>query len=74
MGKSSASAGLTGLLLLIFVTLKLSKVIAWSWWWVLSPIWITVILWVLVFVVAVVIANYIARKSEDKENKNLNNK
>lgn len=74
MEKSSASAGLTGLLLLIFVTLKLSKVIAWSWWWVLSPIWITVILWVLVFVVAVVIANYIARKSEDKENKNLNNK
>ena len=28
-------------LTLIFVTLKLCKVIDWSWWWILSPIWIT---------------------------------
>jgi len=26
-------------LLCIFITLKLCKIIAWSWWWVLSPIW-----------------------------------
>ena len=28
-------------LTLIFIVLKLTNVIAWSWWWVLSPIWIT---------------------------------
>ena len=28
-------------LALIFVTLKLCKVIDWSWWWILSPVWIT---------------------------------
>ena len=28
------------LLLVLFVGLKLAGVIAWSWWWVLSPIWI----------------------------------
>ena len=28
-------------LTLIFVTLKLCKVIDWSWWWILSPVWIT---------------------------------
>ena len=28
-------------LTLIFVTLKLCNVIDWSWWWILSPIWIT---------------------------------
>jgi hypothetical protein len=28
------------LLLIVFITLKLAKVIAWSWWWVLSPLWI----------------------------------
>lgn len=28
------------LLLVAFVVLKLCKVIDWSWWWVLSPIWI----------------------------------
>ncbi len=30
----------TSSLLLIFVTLKLTKNIDWSWWWVLSPFWI----------------------------------
>ena len=28
------------LLTVVFVALKLCKVIAWSWWWVLSPAWI----------------------------------
>lgn len=28
-------------LTLIFIVLKLCDVIAWSWWWVLSPVWIT---------------------------------
>lgn len=30
-------------LTLIFVTLKLVGVITWSWWWVLSPIWLPVV-------------------------------
>jgi hypothetical protein len=30
-----------GLLTLLFITLKLTKVITWSWLWVLSPIWIS---------------------------------
>lgn len=28
-----------GILGLIFITLKLCKVITWSWWWVTSPFW-----------------------------------
>lgn len=28
-------------LTIVFVVLKLCKVINWSWWWVLSPIWIS---------------------------------
>lgn len=28
-----------GLLGVAFVVLKLCKVIAWSWWWVLAPFW-----------------------------------
>lgn len=27
-------------LLLLFIGLKLGKVLDWSWWWVLSPFWI----------------------------------
>lgn len=42
--KASASGGIgfTGLLAVAFIVLKLTHVIDWSWWWVLSPIWIPV--------------------------------
>lgn len=33
--------GFTSVLTVIFIVLKLCKVITWSWWWVLSPIWIS---------------------------------
>jgi hypothetical protein len=29
-----------GLLAIVFIALKLGGVIGWSWWWVLSPLWI----------------------------------
>lgn len=32
--------GLTGVLAVVFIVLKLIGVIDWSWWWVLAPIWI----------------------------------
>jgi len=41
---SSGGIGFTGLLTILFIALKLTHVIAWSWWWVLSPIWISVVL------------------------------
>lgn len=31
-----------GTLTIVFIILKLTHVIDWSWWWVLSPIWIPV--------------------------------
>lgn len=33
--------GFAGALTLLFIGLKLGGVIDWSWWWVLSPIWIS---------------------------------
>lgn len=38
----SGGIGFAGLLTIVFITLKLTGVIAWSWLWVLSPIWISV--------------------------------
>lgn len=38
---SSGGIGFVGLLTLVFITLKLLDKLAWSWWWVLSPLWIT---------------------------------
>lgn len=28
------------LLLVVFITLKLTHTIDWSWWWVFAPLWI----------------------------------
>ena len=38
------SIGFTGLLTLLFIGLKLTGYISWSWWWVLSPIWLSIAL------------------------------
>jgi hypothetical protein len=35
---NSSGIGLGGALLVLFVALKLTEVIDWSWWWVLSPV------------------------------------
>lgn len=39
---SSSGIGFLGLLTIAFITLKLCKVIDWSWWWVLAPMWMPI--------------------------------
>lgn len=41
--------GFPALLLLSFIILKLCNVITWSWWWVLSPVWLPIAISVVVF-------------------------
>ncbi len=36
---SSSGVGVVGLLGVAFVVLKLTGVIAWSWWWITAPFW-----------------------------------
>ena len=36
---NSVGIGFFGLLTLLFIGLKLTSYITWSWWWVLAPIW-----------------------------------
>lgn len=40
--KDSSKAGVSTstVLLIVFITLKVTDNIDWSWWWVLSPLWI----------------------------------
>lgn len=45
-----------GILGLIFITLKLTGVIGWSWWWVLSPFWIPILVVAGILVFALVLA------------------
>lgn len=68
MNKNSA-AGVTflDLLTIVFIILKLTKVISWSWWWVLSPIWIpfSILLIVACFlIIKAAIEDYKDRKKE----------
>jgi len=46
--ESSSGIGIVGVLTIVFVVLKLVGVITWSWWWVLSPLWISLGLWLVV--------------------------
>ena len=52
----SSGIGFTGLLALLFIGLKLGNVITWSWWWVLSPLWISFAILIIIVVIAVFIA------------------
>lgn len=35
-------------LTIVFIVLKLTGVVEWSWWWVLSPIWIHILIFIAV--------------------------
>lgn len=52
----SLKPGWADVLTLIFVVLKLTGNIAWSWWWVFSPLLISIPV-ILVFVIIAIIAN-----------------
>lgn len=39
------------LLAAVFAVLKWCKVITWSWWWVLSPLWMLAAFWVAVIII-----------------------
>ena len=59
MKKEYVYSGMTfgDLLLAAFIVLKLTGVIDWSWWWVLSPLWIPIV-FMLVVMIIVVCWNY----------------
>jgi hypothetical protein len=39
------------LLFLVFLVLKLTKVITWSWWWVTCPLWAPLIFIVILLII-----------------------
>ena len=53
--ESLSGIGVGGLLGVVFVTLKLCGVIAWSWWWVMAPFWGGIAIFVAVFVIILVV-------------------
>ena len=64
MSNSSSSNGIGfgTILFLVFLVLKLTKVIDWSWWWVTAPLWIPLAIIITVLGVTALLF-YIAKNS-----------
>lgn len=52
---SQANVSFSGLLTIAFIVLKLTETINWSWWWVLSPLWIPAVLALVIATFAVIL-------------------
>lgn len=65
-GAATYASGITwlSLLTIVFIVLKLTGVISWSWLWILSPIWIPNLITFLLVVVAFIIISV----KENKKN------
>ena len=53
---SSGGIGFAGLLTILFIGLKLTGYIDWSWWWVLSTLWIGFALAIVFILIAIIAA------------------
>lgn len=62
--KVQGSFPFLSILCLIFITLKLTGYITWSWWWVLAPIWIPISIILVVFVIVGML--YVAENNKNK--------
>lgn len=67
MKDESVSIGFSGILFIVFLILKLTNVIAWSWWWVTAPLWITIALNILIIISISLFQIIIHRKKRNKK-------
>ena len=56
---SSNGLGVGTILFLIFMVLKLTNYIDWSWWWVTAPLWIPI---VIIGIIGLLAIFYLGRK------------
>lgn len=48
---TNSGMGVSSVLQIVFIVLKLVGTINWSWWWVLSPTWISIILVLVILII-----------------------
>lgn len=69
MERKSGGIGFFGILGVVFITLKVTNQIDWSWWWVLAPLWGPVALVASIAIVGTCVV-LIARKLESPGERN----
>jgi hypothetical protein len=57
---SSSGIGVAGLLGVVFVTLKLTGYIDWSWWYVTMPFWLGIAIFLAIVAVVFGMAGFVA--------------
>lgn len=62
---SSGGIGLFGATFIVFLVLKLTHVIDWSWWWVTAPLWIPASLGILLAGIGFVVWS-VSKKSKGR--------
>ena len=63
---SSGGVGFVGLLTVLFIGLKLTGYINWSWLWVLSPLWIAACLVIAFFLIFVTVSLIVVAVKRNK--------
>ena len=53
--KSGNGIGIGTILFVVFLVLKLTHVIDWSWWWVAAPVWIPAAILALIGIVSLIV-------------------
>ena len=61
--KTSAygGVGFSGLLTVAFVVLKLIGRIDWPWWWVVSPIWISILAYAVIVIWVAIVLTWVGK-------------
>lgn len=52
---ASSGGAFVSMLTVLFIGLKLTSHIDWSWWWVLSPLWLPVTVFLGILIVALIV-------------------
>ena len=61
MRKRSGGVGIGTTLFIVFLVLKLTDVIDWSWWWVTAPLWIPCSIVIVLFII-IMLSIYFCKK------------
>ena len=61
MANNNTSNGIGTVLFLVFLVLKLTGNIDWSWWWVTSPLWIPLTFGIIIVGIAGLVISLIHR-------------
>lgn len=53
MNNKFSGLGIFGILGIVFIILKLTNILTWSWWWILLPIYgpVTVLIMIIIFII-----------------------